>query len=159
MQFSQRVGDQMAPLTTAPFDPFCININRHGARLGKKNVQIFCTHLAKYSIKMNASELGKCVKAVRKRKGFTLKHLQERTGVHYTQISKMERGDCKLLSKNLQKICDFLHISSAAGITPVGSESVVDQVQALIRSWPQSEGVIRHFLEGVEMALAGGHVR
>lgn len=108
---------------------------------------------------MNASELGKSIKAVRRRRGLTLKYLHESTGVHYTQISKMERGDCKLLSKNLLKICNFLHISSAAGIAPLRSESVVDQVQALIRSWPQSEGVIRHFLEGVEMALEGGHVK
>lgn len=108
---------------------------------------------------MNASDLGRSIKAVRKRKRLTLKFVQESTGVHYTQISKMERGDCKLLSKNLLKICDFLHISYAAGVKHVRSDSVVDQVQALIRSWPQSEGLIRHFLEGIEMALEGGHIR
>ena len=106
---------------------------------------------------MNASDLGKNIKTVRRKKGLTLKHLQQSTGVHYTQISKMERGGCKLLSKNLLIVCNFLHISHTQDSQPMGSESVVDRVQALIRSWPQSEGVILHFLDGVEMALEGGH--
>lgn len=105
---------------------------------------------------MNASDLGRSIKAVRRQRGFTLKSLQKSTGVHYTQISKMERGGCKLLSKNLLTICNFLHISHAHDSHSVPSESVVDRVQALIRSWPHSEGVIRHFLEGLEMALEGG---
>lgn len=107
---------------------------------------------------MNASDLGKSIKAVRRQKGYTLKYLHKSTGVHYTQISKMERGGCKLLSKNLLKICDFLHISYLPETKPTRSESVTKKVQALIRSWPQSEGVIRHFLEGVEMALEGKHL-
>ena len=107
---------------------------------------------------MNASDLGKSIRAVRRKKGLTLQYLHDSTGVHYTQISKMERGGCKLLSKNLLIVCNFLHISCGPDDEPVRSESVVDRVQALIRSWPQSEGVIHHFLEGVEMALEGGHV-
>lgn len=156
VQFVQRIGNQVAPFTATPLDSLCINIDRHGARLEQKNVQIFCTQLAKNSIEMNASDLGRSIKAARRQRGFTLKYLQQSTGVHYTQISKMERGGCKLLSKNLLIICNFLHISYVQDSQPVSSESVVDRVQALIHSWPQSEGVIRHFLEGVEMALEGG---
>jgi len=108
---------------------------------------------------MNASTLGKEIRTVRRLKGYTLKNLQNGTGVHYTQISKMERGDCKLLSKNLLKVCEFLHISHAANREPARAESVVERVQALVQSWPQSEGLIRHFLEGVEMAFEGGQVK
>lgn len=108
---------------------------------------------------MNASALGKRIKTVRRDKGFTLKYLADCTGVHYTQISKMERGDCKLLSKNLIKVCDFLHIAHAPNHDPARPESVVERVQALVQSWPQSEGLIRHFLDGVEMALEGGQVK
>ncbi|MFG0541597.1 helix-turn-helix domain-containing protein [Pseudomonas sp. YQ_5] len=105
---------------------------------------------------MNVSDLGRSIKAVRRRKGYTLKGLQDSTGVHYTQISKMERGECKLLSKNLLTICNFLHIPHTLDGQHVPSESVVDTVQAIIRTWPHSEGVIRHFLEGIQMALEGG---
>lgn len=108
---------------------------------------------------MNASALGKRIRSVRRLKGYTLQYLQDCTGVHYTQISKMERGDCKLLSKNLLKVCDFLHISHAVNRDPARPESLAERVQALIQSWPQSEGLIRHFLEGVEMALEGGQIK
>lgn len=43
MEFIQRIGNQMAPFTAAPLDSFCINIDSHEARLGTKNVQVFCT--------------------------------------------------------------------------------------------------------------------
>ncbi|MEE4156200.1 helix-turn-helix transcriptional regulator [Pseudomonas viridiflava] len=108
---------------------------------------------------MNASALGKRIKTVRRDKGLTLQHLADSTGVHYTQISKMERGECKLLSKNLLKICDFLHITQADSHEPAGRENLVDRVQALIQSWPQSERLIRHFVEGIEMALEDGHMK
>ncbi|MFK7703034.1 helix-turn-helix domain-containing protein [Pseudomonas caspiana] len=108
---------------------------------------------------MNASDLGKRIKAVRKKKGFTLQYLHKSTGIHYTQISKMERGECKLLSKNLLKVCDFLHILHSPDSASSRSEGVVDRVQALIQSWPQSEGLIRHFLEGVELALETGQAK
>jgi len=124
--------------------------------LNRKVCKYFAHSWQKNSIEMNASDLGRSIKAVRRQRGFTLKYLQKNTGVHYTQISKMERGGCKLLSKNLLTICNFLHISHAPDSQLVPSESVVDTVQAIIRSWPQSEGLIRHFLEGIEMALEGG---
>lgn len=108
---------------------------------------------------MNASALGKRIKTVRRDRGFTLQYLADSTGVHYTQISKMERGECKLLSKNLLKICDFLHIAQDDNHEPARPENLVDRVQALIQSWPESERLIRHFVEGVEMALEGGHMK
>ncbi|ATH79682.1 hypothetical protein CO724_00375 [Ectopseudomonas mendocina] len=107
---------------------------------------------------MHVSELGKRIRTERRKKGYTLKFLQQSTGVHYTHISKMERGDCKLLSKNLLKVCDFLHISQQPHDEPEPSQKVMDRVQALIRLWPQSEGLICHFLEGLETALERGQV-
>jgi len=103
--------------------------------------------------------LGEKIKTTRRAKGLTLQYLQDNTGVHYTQISKMERGECKLLSKNLLKVCDFLHISHSFNSVPSRSESAVDKVQALIQAWPESEGLIRHFVDGVEMALEMGKAK
>lgn len=96
---------------------------------------------------------------MRRDKGFTLQYLADSTGVHYTQISRMERGECKRLSKNLLKICSFLHIAHTVNHEPARPENLIDRVQALIQSWPQSEGLIRHFVEGVEMALEDGAVK
>jgi len=124
--------------------------------LGIKMCKYFARVQQKESTEMNASELGKKIKAARRQKGFTLKYLQQRTGVHYTHISKMERGRCKLLSKNLLKVCNFLHIPQLPYDEPTQPQKVVEKVQALIRLWPQSEGLIRHFLEGVETALERG---
>lgn len=86
----------------------------------------------------------------------TLKMLGNATGVHYTQISKIERGEGILLSKNLRKICEFLSIPTSVMPRTADADELAEKVQALVQSWPQSEKLIWSILEGVQTALEQG---
>lgn len=58
--------------------------------------------------KLEAKTLGMELRARRKNLGLSLLDLQKQTGVNVSQISRFEQGDLKFVSKNLQKVWDFL---------------------------------------------------
>src|SRR5471030_756468 len=107
---------------------------------------------------MNLKQLGRQVSAARKARRMTLKTLGEATGVHYTQISRIERGEGVFISKNLRKICEFLLISTSVVPKAVNADDMTEKVQALVQTWPQSEQLIWSILEGVQAALERGSV-
>jgi transcriptional regulator with XRE-family HTH domain len=53
------------------------------------------------------------VRAARERIGLTLQAVSLPSGVDYSQLSRIERGDFKMLSKNVQKICKYLSVPIA----------------------------------------------
>lgn len=57
-----------------------------------------------------AAEIGARLRAARERRGQTLQDISIDSGVNYSQLSRFERGDFRVRSKNLQKICYFLQI-------------------------------------------------
>ena len=65
--------------------------------------------LASKSI-INPTKLGNEIRNRRKRLDLTLENLSSHTQVNVGQLSRFERGNMKLMSKNLQKIFDFLQI-------------------------------------------------
>lgn len=105
---------------------------------------------------MNIKLLGSQIKVARKKRGMSLKILGEKAGVHYTQISRMERGEGVLLSKNLRKICEILQVPIPLVSGPLVSDDLPQKVQDLINAWPQSEQLIRSVVDALEKALANG---
>jgi transcriptional regulator with XRE-family HTH domain len=63
-----------------------------------------------------AEQIGACLKAARERRGETLQAVSGPTGVNYSQLSRIERGGFRTISKNVQKICTFFEIS-VTGVT------------------------------------------
>lgn len=102
--------------------------------------------------------LGRRIMEARKARGLTLKDLGERVAVHYTQISRIERGQASLMGKNMQKICKFLDILEPS----VTSDDVVKElprkVEALIHRWPESASLLLSVVEAVEAALRSRQV-
>lgn len=105
---------------------------------------------------MNIKLLGSQIKVARKRRGMSLKMLGEKTGVHYTQISRMERGEGVLLSKNLRKVCEILQVPVPLASGASSSGDLPQKVQDLINAWPQSEQLIRSVVDALETALENG---
>lgn len=105
---------------------------------------------------MDIKLIGAQIKAARKKQGLSLKELGEKVDVHFTQISRMERGAGVLLSKNLRKVCNYLRVP----FTPEGGATSVDdlaqKVQDLVNTWPQSEMLVRSVVEALEVALVSG---
>lgn len=105
---------------------------------------------------MDIKLIGAQIKSARKMQGLTLKSLGEMSGVHYSQISRMERGVGVLVSKNLQKICELLNVASGPVNSAPTVEELPQKVQNLIHEWPGSEDLIRKFVDVLEAALANG---
>lgn len=57
-----------------------------------------------------AKELGDALRERRKALGLTLKQLAELLAVDVGQLSRFERAEFKYISKNLQKVSDYLQI-------------------------------------------------
>ncbi|NNB59857.1 helix-turn-helix transcriptional regulator [Pseudomonas fragi] len=125
-------------------------------------VKNICKHFAhiKQIIKpfMNLEQLGRQINTARKSRKISLKTLAEATGVHYSQISRIERGEGVFISKNLRKVCKFLSISTSVVPNAVTAEDLKEKVQGLVQTWPQSEQLIWSILEGVQAALERGSV-
>ncbi|MGN2434294.1 helix-turn-helix domain-containing protein [Pseudomonas viridiflava] len=105
---------------------------------------------------MNIEQLGRQINTARKSRRISLKTLAKSTGVHYSQISRIERGEAVFISKNLRKVCEFLSISTSVVPKAVTAEDLKEKVQGLVNTWPQSEQLIWSILEGVQAALERG---
>lgn len=58
--------------------------------------------------RVNAEALGSTIKSARTSAQLTLEQLSAETGVDFSQLSRIERGEFRLLSKNVQIVCKFL---------------------------------------------------
>ncbi|MGV6953173.1 helix-turn-helix domain-containing protein [Pseudomonas chlororaphis] len=106
---------------------------------------------------MDIKLLGAQIKSARKRQGFSLKSLGLKAGVHYTQISRMERGTGVFVSKNVRKVCEILQVPIApASRVPSSNEGLSEKIQDLIQDWPESEELIRNFIDALGVVLVSG---
>ncbi|MDI1338448.1 helix-turn-helix transcriptional regulator [Polaromonas sp.] len=64
--------------------------------------------------KLEAETLGAELRTRRKYLGLSLEDLQKHTGVNASQISRFEQGNLKFVSKNLQKLLDYLQSIEAS---------------------------------------------
>ena len=55
-------------------------------------------------------ELGQILKETRERKGFTLRELSEATGIHFSNIAKIEKGKFNVGIDILNKVCKALEV-------------------------------------------------
>lgn len=55
-------------------------------------------------------ELGKAIREVRKKKGFTLAEMSEKTGISINALSLMEKGDTFPQKKTVEKISEILNV-------------------------------------------------
>lgn len=57
---------------------------------------------------LEARDVGARLRAARVGRGLTLQRIATECSLHYTQVSKIERGMFRFKNKNVQKICKFL---------------------------------------------------
>ncbi|MDM1397195.1 helix-turn-helix transcriptional regulator [Myroides odoratimimus] len=55
-------------------------------------------------------ELGKAIREVRKKKGFTLVEMSDKTGISINALSLMEKGDTFPQKKSLEKVSEALNV-------------------------------------------------
>lgn len=103
---------------------------------------------------MDAKQVGCRIALARKKRGMTLKGLGFAVGVHHSQISRIERGQVRLIGKNMQKICIFLELEPMGDSTAKPADTFIARAEALLQEWPESEAVLSTLMDALEMALA-----
>jgi len=56
-------------------------------------------------------EVGEKLKHLREQKGYSLRDVSERTGIHFTYISKLEKGQHKANLEMIEKLCNFYDVT------------------------------------------------
>ena len=103
---------------------------------------------------MDAKQIGCRIALARKKRGMTLESLGLAVGVHHSQISRIERGQVRLVGKNMQKICTFLGLEPMGESTVEPADSFTARAEALIQEWPEGGEVLNTLMDALEMALA-----
>lgn len=96
-----------------------------------------------------AERIGSRLRSARHASGMTLVQVGERCGMHYTQVSKIERGHFGRLNANVQTMCKLLEFDpdAADGTSP---EELHARLDALIRAKPSLAVVLRALLDTFE---------
>ncbi|MNJ40975.1 helix-turn-helix protein [compost metagenome] len=102
---------------------------------------------------MDAKQVGCRIALARKKRGMTLKGLGFAVDVHHSQISRMERGEVRLVGKNMQKICTFLGLDPLEESAAAPAGALIARAEALLHEWPESEAVLKAMMDALEMAL------
>jgi transcriptional regulator with XRE-family HTH domain len=97
----------------------------------------------------NPTKLGNEIRNRRKRLDLTLENLSNHTHVNVGQLSRFERGNMKLMSKNLQKIFDFLQIYEDT-INSKQPLDVVSRFSIIIQRSKRHAQVATAFVEALE---------
>ncbi|MNL18173.1 anaerobic benzoate catabolism transcriptional regulator [compost metagenome] len=101
---------------------------------------------------MNLKKLGCNIKEARVARGMTLKNLAKATGVDHSQISRMERGENALVSRNVRKICSFLHISEVEPLLQAQGSGAAEKMRSIIEEWPHCEKLLCGILDSMREA-------
>lgn len=107
----------------------------------------------RFNSKLDAQLLGRRLRAARKARGETLISLAVATGVHHSQISRIERGEVVTLNKNVQKICEFLNETDDPFLL-AAAPTLGQRVDRLLLAAPENEEVLRVLVEALEALRA-----
>jgi len=123
----------------------------------KKYANILHIMGRKFNSAQDASVLGGQIRQARIDRGLTLVSLGRAVRVDQSQISRYERGQMISVSKNLQKICNFLQINDDPSRFSVASTSLGEKVDELIRLAPEYEPAVMRFVDALEALLTATH--
>ena len=91
--------------------------------------------------------LGRRIERARRASGLTLEQAAARAGVHHSQLSRIERGQFRLIGNNVRKICRVLGVD----LDGVDHDFLCERVRATIRS-PQAARAMNAFLDVINSA-------
>lgn len=74
--------------------------------------------------------------------------LAERTGVHHSSVSRMERGLFPTINPSVQKICTFFGVNPET--EPVDAEALLLRLQRLSAHDPQVANALECLVEALE---------
>ncbi|WP_425274697.1 helix-turn-helix domain-containing protein [Pseudomonas allii] len=112
----------------------------------------------KFNSPADAATFGGKIRQARLDRGLTLSELGAEVSVDHSQISRYERGQMSSVSKNLQRICTFLHVNDDPYRCSAPSSSLGRKVDELLRHAPGCEPALAKLVEAIEVFIATIHV-
>jgi transcriptional regulator with XRE-family HTH domain len=80
----------------------------------------------------------------------TLEVLASATGVHHGQISRIERGEFRTISPNVQNLCDKLRVPSFSPVCRLDAESLALKLTAVVGKSPSKLRFIDLVLDALD---------
>jgi transcriptional regulator with XRE-family HTH domain len=102
-----------------------------------------------------ARELGATLRAARLSGDMRLDDLAALSGVHRSQISRIERGVALTLTPTARRLCECLGVPLPVGRQQHGLAEFTARVGALLRTHPLARKDIHKALETIEKRYAG----
>ena len=96
-----------------------------------------------------AKRIGSRLRSAREASGMTLIETGKRCGMHYTQVSKIERGAFKRLNANVQSLCKIFKVVPGAA-DGTSSEELRVRLDALLRDKPSLAVALRALFDALE---------
>jgi transcriptional regulator with XRE-family HTH domain len=98
-----------------------------------------------------AKLLGAQIKLSRQRRALSLQDAAALCGMHHSQLSRLERGQFKRLSQNVQTACELLHIRPHESVAPsAGVARLHARLDALVSRNPKSADVLVALLDALD---------
>ena len=105
---------------------------------------------ASYTDPNEAVTLGAGIRRARRNLGKTLTDLSSQTGVSHSQISRIERGQFKSQSKNVQILCDYFKEKGASTSGAQEPLHLAQRLERLAASSPRWRSVIAALADAME---------
>lgn len=101
-----------------------------------------------------AEALGESLRRARERRKMSRLELANRTGVHRSQISRIERGRVLFVSHNVQKLCTHLRVRPDQFLSQVTTSQDLEgrllRLNALLGGRQRGDAAVTQLLEALE---------
>lgn len=111
---------------------------------------------SQYNSSENAQALGLRLRTARNSASMTLEDLAEKLKISHTQISRIERGQFKRTSKNVQILCTFLEIDATLPLQPARNlEARIARIASFSPRWERAVFALVEALEAAQEERLG----
>lgn len=98
-----------------------------------------------------AKLLGAQIKMSRQSRSLSMQDVATQCGMHYSQLSRLERGQFKRLSGNVQITCSFLQIHPHESVaSSTGVAQLHARLDALVSRDPRSVAILTALLDAID---------
>ena len=109
---------------------------------------------ANYNTPGRAKALGVRLRSARLSSSFTMEMLWAETGISHSQISRIESGEFKGPSRNVQILCEYFGIDWSDQPSPTGTPELVARLHRVAAASPHWANVVNAFVDAIEAAQA-----
>lgn len=107
---------------------------------------------ANYNNSYEPQSLGSQLRSARLKANLTLQMVASNVGMSHSQISRIERGDFKNPSKNVQILCNYFNIAWSGAPSSRDKATLASRIDRAANVSPQWATVIGAFVDALETA-------